>query len=95
MGDLYRATAARKGDMKIRVKLFAILRERAGTGEFVLDLPKGATVRSAADSLSRQLPAIRGHARRVAYAINREYVSADATLNDGDELAVIPPVSGG
>jgi molybdopterin converting factor subunit 1 len=81
--------------MKIRVKLFAILRERAGTGDVVLDLPEGATVRAAADSLSSQLPRICEYARRVAYAVNREYVSADATLKDGDELAVIPPVSGG
>ena len=81
--------------MKIRVKLFAILRERAGTGEIMLDLPDGATVRSAADSLSTQLPSIREHARHVAFAVNREYASADAPLKDGDELAVIPPVSGG
>ena len=81
--------------MKIRVKLFAILRERAGTGDIVLDLPEGATVRAAADLLSSQLPSIREHARHVAYAVNREYTATDAALKDGDELAVIPPVSGG
>jgi molybdopterin synthase catalytic subunit len=82
-------------DMLIRVKLFAILRERAGVGEMLLDLPEGATVESAAAALVDRLPNVREHARRVAYAVNCEYVDSSARLKDGDELAVIPPVSGG
>ena len=81
--------------MRVVVRLFAVLRERAGTSELVLDLPAGATVATAAQALSECHPAIRDHARHVAYAVNREYVSAGAVLHDGDELALIPPVSGG
>lgn len=77
------------------VRLFAILRERAGTGEFLMDLPDGATVASAAAHLKDAFPSIGNHAKHVAYAVNREYAGAETELRDGDELAVIPPVSGG
>ena len=81
--------------MRISVKLFAVLRERAGTGELTLELPEGATVASATSSLIHRLPAIASFAPRVAYAVNQEYVRAETRLKDGDELALIPPVSGG
>jgi molybdopterin converting factor subunit 1 len=87
----------RRGEWSVRVvvRLFAILRERAGTGEFELDLPAGATVATAAERLGEVYPAVRDHARHVAYAVNREYARPTTELRDGDELAVIPPVSGG
>jgi molybdopterin synthase catalytic subunit len=81
--------------MRIRVKLFAILRERAGVGDIALDLPEGATVESAAGALVERVPGIREFVRRVAYAVNCDYVDTSTRLKDGDELAVIPPVSGG
>lgn len=81
--------------MRVVVRLFAILRERAGTGEFQMDLPDGATVASAAQRLIEIHPSVRDHARHVAYAVNREYARPETQLHDGDELAVIPPVSGG
>src|SRR5258708_5967826 len=76
--------------MVVRVRLFAILRERAGTGELELELPEGARVADALESvgaLADGLPLV--------MAINREYADVDATLHAGDELALIPPVSGG
>jgi molybdopterin synthase catalytic subunit len=76
--------------MVVRVRLFAILRERAGTGELELELPEGARVADALESvgaLADGLPLV--------MAVNREYADADATLHAGDELALIPPVSGG
>jgi MoaE-MoaD fusion protein len=81
--------------MRISVKLFAVLRERAGTGELTLHLPEGATVAAAAAAITQRLPGISAYVPRVAYAVNREYVGAEAHLKDGDELALIPPVSGG
>ncbi len=81
--------------MQINVKLFALLRERAGVSGFALDLPDGATVASAREPLLAQFPALHQHLARCAYAVNRSYAGADAVLNDGDELALIPPVSGG
>ena len=81
--------------MNVRVKLFALARDRAGAAEVALELASGATVAAAADALGEKLPALRTMLPRVAFAVNREYAAADATLREGDELAVIPPVSGG
>jgi len=50
---------------------------------------------AAAAALAEQLPSLSALVQRTAYAINRSYVTPNTTLNDGDELALIPPVSGG
>jgi molybdopterin synthase catalytic subunit len=76
--------------MKVRVRLFAGLRERAGTDELTLELPNGAVV---ADAL-KQVQALTDGVP-VVMAVNQEYAPAGQTLGDGDELALIPPVSGG
>lgn len=81
--------------MRIIVKLFAVLRDRAGTDEIVMELPARGTVAEAISELARNYPAIQRYLPRVAYAVNREYVSSTTELRDGDELALIPPVSGG
>jgi molybdopterin converting factor subunit 1 len=76
--------------MVVRIRLFAMLRERAGTSELELELPEGARVRDAlarVEELAGGLPLV--------MAVNREYADADAPLAAGDELALIPPVSGG
>jgi molybdopterin synthase catalytic subunit len=76
--------------MVVTIRLFAMLRERAGAGEIELDLPEGARVRDALDrldDLAGGLPLV--------MAINRDYADADSELRPGDELALIPPVSGG
>jgi molybdopterin synthase catalytic subunit len=79
----------------VRVKLFAILRDRAGVGEVALELPEGSTASQATGPLLEKLPSLRSHLDRCGYAINFSYVNRDAVLRDGDELALIPPVSGG
>lgn len=80
--------------MNIRVKLFASLREAAGRTTIDLTLPDGATVADALAALDGQLrPASQG--TRVAVAINRRYVEPNTGLREGDELALLPPVSGG
>jgi molybdopterin synthase catalytic subunit len=76
--------------MNVRVRLFAGLRERAGVNEMELELPDGACV---GDALEQLADVARG--TRVVMAVNREYAKADAPLSAGDELALIPPVSGG
>ena len=81
--------------MRIRVKLFAIVKERAGVGELSLELPEGADVAPASAALKEKFPAVAAFLGRAAFAVNREYVDATTPLRDGDELAVIPPVSGG
>jgi len=81
--------------MTVTVKLFAVLRERGGVSELELELPAEATVAAARDALAQRIPAIRDYLARVAWAVNRAYASIDQELHDRDELAVIPPVSGG
>ncbi|MDQ6835276.1 MAG: molybdenum cofactor biosynthesis protein MoaE [Actinomycetota bacterium] len=76
--------------MRVRIRLFAGLRERAGAGELELDLPEGARVR---DALAEVGPLTAG--LPVVMAINQEYAGEDELLHGGDELALIPPVSGG
>jgi molybdopterin converting factor subunit 1 len=76
--------------MHVRVRLFAVLRERAGSGEIELELPDGAAV---GDALERVRTLTEGVP--VVMAVNHEYADASAPLSPGDELALIPPVSGG
>lgn len=81
--------------MTVRVRLFAILRDRGGVADCSLELPPGSTVAQAKEPLLRRLPALRDHLDRCRFAVNQTYVAPTAPLHDGDELAVIPPVSGG
>jgi molybdopterin synthase catalytic subunit len=84
------------GTMRISVRLFAILRERAGQDRIALELDPGATVDDALAALARE-PGLAEPLDRmgVAMAVNRDYASGDTELHAGDELALIPPVSGG
>jgi molybdopterin synthase catalytic subunit/molybdopterin converting factor small subunit len=76
--------------VQVVVKLFAALRERAGTGERRLELDEGAT----AGDVWRALE-LGDEPSGLLYAVNREYAEPGRLLTDGDEVAVIPPVSGG
>jgi molybdopterin synthase catalytic subunit len=76
--------------MHIRVRLFAMLRERAQTDEVDLELPDGARV---GDALERLQPLTEGIS--VVLAVNQEYADPESVLRSGDEIALIPPVSGG
>jgi selenide, water dikinase len=82
--------------MNVRVRLFAILRERAGTDWLALQLPAGALASDALNAISAH-ERLHGVLERlpVALAVNREYAQPSTRLHEGDELALIPPVSGG
>ena len=82
--------------MFVNVRLFAMLRERAGREAVEVELPEGATVQDAVDAVGRQHGLADTIERMpVVMAVNREYASGDTTLSEADELALIPPVSGG
>ncbi len=76
--------------MKVTVRLFAGLRERAGTGRRELELAEGATIADVWAALD-----LGAEPAGLLYALNKSYAGADASLADGDEVALIPPVSGG
>jgi MoaE-MoaD fusion protein len=76
--------------MHVRVRLFAGLRERAGADEMSLELPEGARVRDALTSMHELTAGL-----SVVMAVNHQYAAEDDRLSAGDELALIPPVSGG
>lgn len=81
--------------MQVRVLLFGSLREAAGAKELAVALPERARVVALRELLMASQPAFEKLAGRLRVAVNREFASDDATLADGDEVAFLPPVSGG
>ena len=81
--------------MHITIRLFARLREMAGAAEIRRDLPGGSSARSAWESLVGEFPDFDDYTRAVSCAVNEEYARMTTPLNDGDEVAFLPPVSGG
>jgi molybdopterin converting factor small subunit len=81
--------------MKVRVRLFASLRETVGVGEIEIDLPPAATAEEAWLRLVETTPALRARRLGLLASINRRYAPFDSALAEGDELVFIPPVSGG
>ena len=81
--------------MVVRVRFFAALRERAGTAETTRELPAPTTVGRLWEVLRTEHAALGAYPGRVAFAVNQEYVDTDTVLQDNDEVAFIPPVSGG
>jgi molybdopterin converting factor subunit 1 len=79
----------------LRVRFFAILKDRAGVPQSSLAVPVGASVGHALRELAAQFPAIEPLLPNTATAVNRAYVRREHVLLEGDELALIPPVSGG
>ncbi|MDP9266185.1 MAG: molybdenum cofactor biosynthesis protein MoaE [Chloroflexota bacterium] len=80
--------------MRVLVRLFGSYRGAAGVGSMDLELPAQATVRDAVAAIVQAHPLL-ARGPRLVIARNREYVADDETLNAGDEVALIPPVSGG
>ncbi|MFZ5858051.1 MAG: MoaD/ThiS family protein [Chloroflexota bacterium] len=81
---------------RVKILLFATLRERAGGVKFIeLTLPDGATVHALKAQVAREFPALEQNMKSVLTTINREYAFDEAVLPDGAELAMFPPVSGG
>jgi molybdopterin converting factor subunit 1 len=81
--------------MHVTVRLFAALREAVGRGELRLELPDGARLEDAWQRLAAEHPGLAARRPSLAAALNRQYAAFDAVLNEGDEVAFIPPVSGG
>ncbi len=81
--------------MRVTVLYFARLRERRGAPADSLELPEGGDVAMAMATIAKAHPQVAPHLPHVQVALNQVIVAATAPLHDGDELALIPPVSGG
>ncbi len=81
--------------MKVKVKFFAILRERVGKGEITKEIEEGSTVAELWEALKTDYPDLLPVTTRLLYAVNQNYVSPGHVLNERDEVVFVPPVSGG
>jgi molybdopterin synthase catalytic subunit len=81
--------------MRIKVLYFATLRDRAGRREEGLDVPAGLSVGQLKDMLAQRSPALAEALPSALVAVNREYAFPEQSLEEGDEVAFFPPVSGG
>ena len=81
--------------MRVTVRLFARLRDLAGAGEFSREVPPEATVDAVWTTLVREYPAFEAYRPSLSCAVNAEYARFHTTIADGDEVAFLPPVSGG
>jgi len=81
--------------MKLRIRLFASFREAVGQSALDWEAPVGASVDDVLAALREAYPALKRGPDRAMYAVNQEYVGPEYRLHAGDELALIPPVSGG
>ena len=81
--------------MRVTVRFFARLRELVGAGELEREVPDGATVGTVWDTLVAEYPAIAAYTASMSCAVNIDYARMTTALSDGDEVAFLPPVSGG
>jgi molybdopterin converting factor subunit 1 len=81
--------------MRITVRLFARLRDIAGAAELVRDMEPGATIGNVWRKLADEYPDLGPYERSISSAVNADYARMDTKLREGDEVAFLPPVSGG
>lgn len=81
--------------MRVTVRLFARLRDIAGASELTREIGSGATVGMVWKTLASEFPELAQYERSISSALNADYARMDAPVRDGDEVAFLPPVSGG
>jgi molybdopterin converting factor subunit 1 len=81
--------------MRVTVRLFARLRDITGMSELAQELEPGATIGTVWRQLAGQYPGLADYERSISSAVNADYARMDHELRDGDEVAFLPPVSGG
>ena len=79
----------------VTVRLFAVLRERAGTSSIQVSIEDGSTVGHVLDQVFDRYPQLRSFEAFLRTAVNARYAEREASVTDGDEVALISPVSGG
>jgi sulfur-carrier protein len=81
--------------MKVRAEFYAQLRELIGVHELEVELPQGATVRELLEEIYAQQPALRAHDKSILIGAGLEFVDRNFKLNQGEQIAIMPPVQGG
>ena len=81
--------------MQIRVLFFGVLKDLAGRSHEALELPDGATIGGLLGHYEQSIPQLKAYAASLAVSVNEEYAGPETKLNPGDEVALLPPVSGG
>lgn len=79
----------------LNVRWFSVLAQHRGTRNETVRIPAGTTGAGLLDQFSRELPAVNDFRNYIRLAVNHEYRDENVVLNDGDEVALITPVSGG
>jgi molybdopterin converting factor subunit 1 len=81
--------------VRVTVRLFARLRDIAGAAELARDVTPGSTIETIWHQLAGEYPDFKPYGRSISSAVNADYARMDHVLNEGDEVAFLPPVSGG
>lgn len=81
--------------MRVRILLFGMLKDIAGKSSDSLDLPEQSSVRDVLTRYESTIPRFKDSLPSLAFAVNQQYAKPETTLHDGDEVALLPPVSGG
>ena len=84
-----------KSLINVTVKLFAVYQEVYGTSELKITFSKPTTVGDTLDYLLQEKPELEKFRNVTRFGVNLQFVAADTVINDGDEIVLIPPVSGG
>ena len=81
--------------MIVRIKLFALAQDLAGTEEVSLEVPSGSTIETVREELANQIPPLKPMLISCSFAINNQYATVTSPVQPEDEIACLPPVSGG
>jgi molybdopterin converting factor subunit 1 len=79
----------------VTIRLFARLRELAGASELRREVPDGSTAQDVWNALAAEFPPLVAYTKAISVAVNEDYARLTAHLREGDEIAFLPPVSGG
>jgi molybdopterin converting factor subunit 1 len=81
--------------MRVRVKCFAAARDIVGARELIVELPEGSTLNELFEQIRGRFPMLDRLSGSLLFSVNREYAQGEKRLAAEDEVALIPPVSGG
>ena len=81
--------------MRVTIRLFARLRDIAGASELPREVSSGSTIGTVWRELSGEFPELSAYERSMSSALNADYARMDVEVHEGDEIAFLPPVSGG